>query len=318
MATPLVSIIIPTYNRAHLIGETLDSVLAQTYTNWECIVVDDGSTDDTSELLNNYCKKDTRFQYHHRPANRPKGANACRNYGFELSKGEYINWFDSDDLMHYDKLKLQIAGLESSNFNFSVCQSIVFNGSINNVEAPRSEKIISQTIFYDYLTQKIAWLTQAPMWKRHFLNGLPFLFDEELQAAQEWEFHCRVLSTFPEYHTIDIPLVFLRKHDESITYNGNENERQWFYFLARNKIYQNSLIKKDKAIKEYLQNYLLSNFKLFVINKQLNAAWLSLNKFIFVENELKLITKFTALAGFISYGIFNRGYCFTKKVKYIK
>ena len=64
MHTPLVSIIIPAYNRAHLIGETLDSVLAQTYINWECIVIDDGSNDNTSELLAEYCKKDNRFQYH--------------------------------------------------------------------------------------------------------------------------------------------------------------------------------------------------------------------------------------------------------------
>ena len=77
---PLVSIIIPTYNRAHLIAETLDSIIAQTYTNWECIVVDDGSTDPTDELMETYCKKDSRFQYYHRPKNRPKGANACRNY----------------------------------------------------------------------------------------------------------------------------------------------------------------------------------------------------------------------------------------------
>ncbi len=62
MNNPLVSIIIPTYNRAHLIHETLDSVLAQTYTNWECIVVDDGSSDNTEEVLESYINKDFRFQ----------------------------------------------------------------------------------------------------------------------------------------------------------------------------------------------------------------------------------------------------------------
>ena len=95
----LVSIIIPTYNRAHLIGETLDSILAQTYTNWECIIIDDGSSDDTLEVIDNYIKKDNRFQYYRRPVERSKGPNVCRNFGYELSKGEYINWFDSDDVM---------------------------------------------------------------------------------------------------------------------------------------------------------------------------------------------------------------------------
>ena len=64
---PLVSIIIPTYNRAHLIGETLDSVLAQTYQNWECIIVDDGSSDNTDDVVNDYVKKDPRFKYYYRP-----------------------------------------------------------------------------------------------------------------------------------------------------------------------------------------------------------------------------------------------------------
>ncbi|MFI8378746.1 glycosyltransferase family 2 protein [Leeuwenhoekiella sp. NPDC079379] len=111
MTDPLVSIIIPTYNRAHLIGETLDSVLVQTYENWECIVVDDGSTDETAELLASYVQKDSRFQYHRRPSKRPKGANACRNYGFELSKGEFIQWLDSDDLLGSTKIAAQLNNL---------------------------------------------------------------------------------------------------------------------------------------------------------------------------------------------------------------
>ena len=80
---PLVSIIIPTFNRAHLIGETLDSILAQTYTHWECLITDDGSTDNSIEIIQEYVTKDTRFKLFTRPANRPKGANACRNIGLE-------------------------------------------------------------------------------------------------------------------------------------------------------------------------------------------------------------------------------------------
>src|SRR5690606_10858035 len=95
----LISIIIPTYNRAHIIGETLDSILAQTYTHWECIVVDDGSTDGTAHLMAGYMERDTRFRYYHRPVERPKGPCSCRNYGFEQSKGDYVNFFDSDDLL---------------------------------------------------------------------------------------------------------------------------------------------------------------------------------------------------------------------------
>ena len=89
----LISIIIPTYNRAHLIGETLDSVLAQTYPHWECLFIDDGSTDNSIEVIQAYTKQDKRMKLFTRPAHRMKGANACRNIGLENAVGEYIVFF---------------------------------------------------------------------------------------------------------------------------------------------------------------------------------------------------------------------------------
>ncbi len=108
MDNPLVSIIIPTYNRSYLIGETLDSVLDQTYQNWECIVVDDGSMDYTEELMELYCLLDGRICFHKRPEVKMNGASSCRNYGITLSKGELIQFLDSDDLLEKNKLEEQI------------------------------------------------------------------------------------------------------------------------------------------------------------------------------------------------------------------
>jgi len=97
--SPLVSIIVPTFNRVHLIGETLDSVLAQTYTNWECIVVDDGSSDGTQKLLEHYARDDERFRYYPRPTSKLKGSASCRNYALEKALGTYVIFLDSDDLL---------------------------------------------------------------------------------------------------------------------------------------------------------------------------------------------------------------------------
>ena len=83
----LVSIIIPVYNRASLLPETLDSIVAQSYKNFECILVDDGSTDNSIEIANIYTSKDKRFKVFSRPSNIKKGANACRNIGFFKSSG---------------------------------------------------------------------------------------------------------------------------------------------------------------------------------------------------------------------------------------
>lgn len=139
----LVSIIIPTYNRAHLIGETLKSVLEQTYKNWECIVVDDGSKDETSEIVQCYLDKDSRFKYYLRPKNRPKGANACRNYGFELSKGEYIQWLDSDDLIGQEKITEQVALLEQKGgFFIATCKWEYFSESSNFNGLKESERSV--------------------------------------------------------------------------------------------------------------------------------------------------------------------------------
>ena len=317
MKTPLVSIIIPTYNRAHLIGETLDSVLSQTHINWECIVVDDGSTDNTACLLDNYCKKDSRFQYHHRPSNRPKGANACRNYGFELSKGDYVNWFDDDDVMHYSKLLKQVKALEESNYNFSVCQTLIFENSVENIIGLRSENINSKEIFYDYIIQKISWLTQAPLWRKSFLQSFDYLFDEELQAAQEWEFHCRVLVSCKDYITVDEPLVFIRQHSESISYNGNADIRELNYYKAREKVY--FLIKKinvSNNVRNYMDDYFFNHFKQFLFNRNIRKAFHSLLQHIIPNKKIPIDYRMKMIVAFLFFVIFNRGEILFKGIRY--
>ena len=94
-----ISLITAYCNEELLLSRCLESVANQSFKNFELILIDDGSTDNTDDVLAGYCKKDSRFQYHHRPKERPKGGNAARNYGFELSNGEYIQWFDDDDIL---------------------------------------------------------------------------------------------------------------------------------------------------------------------------------------------------------------------------
>lgn len=217
MDEPLVSIIIPTYNRAHLINETLDSVLAQTYTNWECIVVDDGSVDKTAEVLAEYVAKDSRFRYHHRPKSRPKGANACRNYGFELSRGEFINWFDDDDLMLSHKLSEGINRLLLSNLNFVICQSGVYNLDTKTDLGLRSPKLSSADPLNDYIQFKIFWLTGAPLWKRIFLKDNNLNFDEKLQQSQDYDYHVKILAVERQYLVSNRIGVMIRIHENNMS-----------------------------------------------------------------------------------------------------
>jgi glycosyltransferase involved in cell wall biosynthesis len=133
MNFPLVSIIIPTYNRVHLIKETLNSVAAQTYQNWECIIIDDGSTDETKIVIEGYVKIDNRFKYYRRPDEKQKGANSCRNYGFELSSGEYINWFDDDDIMLKNFLEEKIK-LFTSEIDLVICSGEYVDDNLNKIK----------------------------------------------------------------------------------------------------------------------------------------------------------------------------------------
>lgn len=102
---PLVTIIVPTYNHGRVIGETLESVIAQRVKDWECIVVIDGSTDETEAVCRQYAERDRRVRY---TMKNNSGLASARNDGLRLAKGDHIQFLDSDDLLHPDKLANQL------------------------------------------------------------------------------------------------------------------------------------------------------------------------------------------------------------------
>ena len=93
--TPLISVVIPAYNAEQFLDETLESVLSQTYENWECIIVNDGSTDNTESIAKKWCEKDARFCYFYKENS---GVSDTRNLGIKEARGEYIAFLDADDL----------------------------------------------------------------------------------------------------------------------------------------------------------------------------------------------------------------------------
>lgn len=215
--TPLVSIIIPTLNRAHLIGDTLDSVLAQTYQNWECIVVDDGGSDNTDAVMAEYMAKDSRFQYHHRPKDRLPGGNAARNYGFEISKGEYIQWFDSDDLMIPEKLEIQVNELITNHRKIHLCSGKKFNANTNSY---KDLKINLQDNFFRQIALNTSEImTPSLLIERETYCASKVCFLEKLSRGQETYFLINLITK------IDTNLIYQSEkklfeyifHDQSIT-----------------------------------------------------------------------------------------------------
>ena len=117
MSEKLVSIITPTYNCAKFIARTIDSVQKQTYQNWEMIIVDDRSQDNTKEIVEGYIKDDPRIQYYLLDVN--SGAAVARTEAMKLAKGSYMAFLDSDDIWTADKLERQIRWMDDNGYAFS-------------------------------------------------------------------------------------------------------------------------------------------------------------------------------------------------------
>ena len=209
---PLVSIIIPTYNRAHLIGETLDSILGQVYLNWECIVVDDGSNDGTHKILEDYNHKDSRIKYHHRPLEHLSGGNGARNYGLALAQGDYVIFFDSDDLMTIDHVNVKVEAISTNQVDYVITKTKFFN-SEKSLESYYSFGKYD-VLIENYLYEKINWLTCDTLIKSNIAKSISF--NEKLRSGQEYNFHCKLIIKSNNYHFINKFVTHRRKHNSSI------------------------------------------------------------------------------------------------------
>lgn len=215
MVEPVISVIIPLYNAEEFICETLDSINNQSFKNWECLIIDDGSTDKSYEVVRTYCSVNPRFKLFKRPNNYKSGGSGARNYGFDISKGKYIQWFDSDDLMHTDMLKEKVKLFLEPN-HAVICQTIQFKDNIKNTFG-KPTKISSNQSFVDFFAGKIVFYTPGPLWRKSFLQRINLKFNEDLLNIQEWEFYCKILlQKNINIAYVERPLIYYRKHANSI------------------------------------------------------------------------------------------------------
>lgn len=241
LTSPLVSIIIPTYNRAHLIGETLDSVLAQTYTNWECIIVDDGSSDHTDEVVGKYLKKDPRFKYYHRPDTHLPGGNGARNYGFLQSKGAYVNWFDSDDIMLEGFIEQKMKHFKND-IHFLICTGYYWDDKTDEKELIEINDLGS--LYKNYVFFKARVFTPSVLFKRGVLNKSG-LFSEVIIRCQETDFFSRFFyeNSDIQYSILKVPLFLYRQHNDRKTTSD-----EVYHFKSKEDILQLHVKNFGRAI----------------------------------------------------------------------
>jgi glycosyltransferase involved in cell wall biosynthesis len=220
----LCSVIIPVFNVSAYISTAINSILNQTYRNWECIFVDDGCSDDTIKKIVDYVGLNNQFKIIKRPENRHKGPSASRNVGFENSSGEYIQFFDADDLMHPQHLGRKIAFLkENPELDFIVCQSASFNDKIDNITY-EWKNIFSNNPFEDHVCGEINFLIHGPMFRRKYLEKQEYLFDESIKYNEEWVLFSRLLQFNPRFLPIPEILVYYRNNPSGSTQRNFESE----------------------------------------------------------------------------------------------
>jgi glycosyltransferase involved in cell wall biosynthesis len=201
---PQISIITPFYNREKIISYTIESVLRQTFDDWELILVDDGSDDNTESLIKAFVDKEPRIKYLKREAE-PKGPCTCRNIGAKSASGEFLIFLDSDDLLAPFCLAQRLAVMRNHSeldfavFNIELMKDIPGDTGVFFNKVPgKGENYIDL-----FLRMDTPWQTSCPIWrKEYFLRAGGF--NEQFLIKTDPELHTRVLINFaPHYKVMD-------------------------------------------------------------------------------------------------------------------
>jgi len=291
----LVSIVIPNYNSQDFIVETLASIREQDYSRWECIIVDDYSTDKSFEIINDFIKNDSRFLLVKRPEDRLKGANACRNYGFEISKGDYINWFDSDDVMLPNFISSKIEALDGK--TVFVIASCFFTNHDFSVKKyiPLDYK---NNLFREYLMWRFKIVTNSILFKKSFLEAYNFKFDERIFKGQEMELFSRIFFQVANESTLffkvlDMPTFLYRGHAQSSTsknqiYNPKFKSSEIYTHFENLRF---SMILRDNELIQSRYRLIINTLKKAVDNedeKNKNTILVNLEKVFYSKNYFKI------------------------------
>lgn len=254
---PLVSIIIPTYNRARFLPETLESALGQTVTDIECIVVDDGSLDDTPAILERFLHRDPRVRY---LMQQNRGPSAARNYGLNESRGRFIQFLDSDDIIVQKKLELQVHQLCSNNdlalsyCDYRYCAHDDLGKEITRDNFPPPRFIMEKPL-WDIASRWESELTipiHCFLFDARFFKERCIRFDETLKNHEDWDCWMQIFALSPKVFHVPEVLAIYRLHNDSICV---DHEKLAIYFdLAIRK--QQVIFRSDIAMRRLLEEKL--------------------------------------------------------------
>lgn len=227
----IVSVIMPSFNTGRFIKEAINSVINQTYTNWELIIVDDCSNDDTNEIINSF--EDSRIKYLKNDTN--MGAAICRNRALKEAKGKWIAFLDSDDLWKKDKLEKQIGFMEKGGYDFSYTNYIEMDEkSTPNGIIVTGPKKISKNKMYDY-----CW--PGCLTVMYSAEKIGLIQIEDIKKNNDYAMWLKICKK-ADCYLLDEELAMYRKRNGSISNHKYWKLIKWHYKLYR-EAEHNSMIR---------------------------------------------------------------------------
>jgi glycosyltransferase involved in cell wall biosynthesis len=248
-----ISVIIPTYNRSQLVQATIDSVLNQNYTNFECIVVDDGSTDDTTKVLSEKYKTSRQFQL---ICQSNKGRSAARNKGAKFASGDWLIFLDSDDLLHPSALKLHyelIKKRDGTNVSWGYAEPFFGALGAKNFHQPpwddkyydlHDAKFLSGIGMLNYLLTPLHIPTGAFCISNTFFNTI--YYDEELDACEDVLLNLKIATLQPNAAFTTKVTLLVNRHNE----NTSESNYKKAVHTLESKIIPR-VLSSDSYIKHF-------------------------------------------------------------------
>lgn len=233
---PTISVIIPTYNYGMFLRDAVRSVQEQTFRDWECLVVDDGSTDDTKQIVDAISASDPRVRYFYQ---KNKGLSAARNTGIRESTGDFLQFLDSDDLIEQSKLELQV-----EYFMSHPDVDIVYGDARYFATERPFERLYSKegknrawmskasgkgVEILRHLIQCNIMVVSSPLIRRKVIETCG-LFDESLKASEDWDYWIRCALNDINFVYLDLPQTFTL-----IRYHAVSMSKDPFLMLRTNK-----------------------------------------------------------------------------------
>lgn len=298
---PVVTIIIPCFNQGNYLVKTVGSVMAQTYSDWECLIINDGSTDNTIEIAETLRLSDNRIRIINQ---KNKGLSGARNTGLNKARGRYIQFLDSDDILLPEKLEQQLRQLEKVNkLALSICNYYYcaenntqkrINENINlsanlNLEEPLKDLIVR------WENKGLSIPVHCFLFDSHIFNQHAITFNLKLPNHEDWDCWLSIFSLFPEILIVNEELVAYRVHSSSMSRQNIIMHRGFIKAIKLQKVkfkYQPEIFKliveKEKSINQRYKQHK----KAIAFQKKRNSKFIKFYKENMPWPIQKLIAKF--------------------------